>query len=304
MNYGVVIVTYNRLGLLKECIDACLAQTAGFKSIIIVDNCSTDGTGEYLDGYGDDERFVIVHEDKNLGGAGGFRAGLGIASGMELDWILIIDDDAIINRDYIERCDRFLKAYPGVKACSGTVMTDGRIQPNHRRRVKLKLCLLETNVPVGEYSKKAFRYDMATFCGLMVRRDVLRKAGLPKSEYFIWYDDTEFSMRLAEYGGIVNVNSAVLNHKTVLPSGDSGGFFARMNWRTYYGHRNRLDAVKNHCSRLTVVCILAEFMVFIGCGYLMQLVPGKREQGRYISAMLKDAMRDGYNGRLGKNEKY
>jgi hypothetical protein len=304
MNYGVVIVTYNRLELLKECIDACLAQTTGFARIIIVDNCSTDGTGEYLDGYEGDDRFVIVHEDKNLGGSGGFKVGLDIASRLALDWILIIDDDAIINKDYIERCDRFLTAYPEVVACSGTVKTDGQIQLIHRRRIGLKFCLLETNVPKDEYAKKAFRYDLATFCGLMVSGEVLRKVGLPKSEYFIWYDDTEFSMRLAEYGGIVNVNSAVLNHKTKLPSGDCGGFFERMTWRTYYGHRNRLDMVKNHCSKLTELCILAEFAVFIICAYLMQLVPSKKKQGRYIARLLKAAMRDGYNGRLGKNEEY
>jgi GT2 family glycosyltransferase len=138
----------------------------------------------------------------------------------------------------------------------------------------------------------------------MINGEVLSQIGLPKSEYFIWYDDTEYSMRLAEYGGIVNVNSAVLNHKTVLPSGENSGFFARMSWRTYYGHRNRLDAVKTHYGKLTELCILAEFVVFIICAYLMQLVPSKREQGRYVSAMLKDALRDGYRGRLGKNEKY
>lgn len=38
MKYGVVIVTYNRLELLKECIENCIRQTIPFEKIIIVNN--------------------------------------------------------------------------------------------------------------------------------------------------------------------------------------------------------------------------------------------------------------------------
>lgn len=304
MKYGVVIVTYNRLELLKECIACCENQTKAFDKIIIVNNCSTDGTGEYLAGYENQSQFIISHQKDNLGGAGGFRVGMAIAEKQDLDWVLIIDDDAMIALDYIQKCDRVIHRYPNIAACSGTVYTDGKIQTNHRRIVANRLLHLEKNVPLVAYEKKCFRYDLATFCGLMVRRDIIEKIGLPKAEYFIWYDDTEYSMRLRRYGGIVNVNAAHLNHKTVLPSGKQEGFFARMNWRTYYGHRNRMDAVKQHCSTATTAVIIAEFFVFLLCAYGMQLVPGKREHGRYIAQLMKDALRDGYRGSLGKNDKY
>ena len=48
MNTGVVIVTYNRLELLKECIQCVLSQTVPFSKIVIVDNCSKDDTRAYL----------------------------------------------------------------------------------------------------------------------------------------------------------------------------------------------------------------------------------------------------------------
>lgn len=48
MKNGVVIVTYNRLSLLRECVSCVLGQTVPFSHVIIVDNCSTDGTGDYL----------------------------------------------------------------------------------------------------------------------------------------------------------------------------------------------------------------------------------------------------------------
>lgn len=304
MKYGVVIVTYNRLELLKECVNQCLNQTVPFERIVIVNNCSTDGTDAYLQRFSEDPRFAISNQTENLGGAGGFRVGLALAQKEELDWVLIIDDDAMIQTDYIKQCDQMIRRRPNMVACSGTVYTDGKIQTNHRRVVVNQLLWLEKNVPLSAYERKSFHYDLATFCGLMIRGDILLKIGLPKSDYFIWYDDTEYSMRLHKYGGIVNINRAHLNHKTVLPSGKQAGFFSRMSWRTYYGHRNRLDAVKTHCRPITTAVIVAETLVFIACGYGMQLIPQKRKQGRYITQMLRDALKDGYRGVLGKNKKY
>ena len=53
MKFGVIIVTYNRLELLKECINCVLGQTVPFSRVCIVDNHSSDGTGAYLEGLTD-----------------------------------------------------------------------------------------------------------------------------------------------------------------------------------------------------------------------------------------------------------
>lgn len=303
--YGVVIVTYNRLELLKECIAACLSQTKPLSKIIVINNHSDDGTEEYLNTcYGEDSRFLIQHQEENLGGAGGFKIGIDLAGKQDFDWLLIIDDDAIIEKDYIEQCNKYLHRHPEVKACSGSVYVDGNIHLIHRRRVVNRLLYLEANSPLSGYAHTSFRYDLSTFCGLMVDMEVLREIGLPKAEYFIWYDDTEFSMRLKPYGKIVNINAAKLNHKTKLPEDGNSGFFSRMTWRTYYGHRNRLDAAKEHLGKATYLIFILETIVFILCGYAMTLMPKHHRQGRFITRMLKDALRDGRKGNLGMNEKY
>ena len=48
MNIAVVVVTYNRLSLLKECVEALAQQTVKVSEVIIMDNNSNDGTKEYL----------------------------------------------------------------------------------------------------------------------------------------------------------------------------------------------------------------------------------------------------------------
>ncbi len=47
-NYVVVIVTHNRLELLKECLTHVEAQTTAAMQIIVVDNASEDGTAQFL----------------------------------------------------------------------------------------------------------------------------------------------------------------------------------------------------------------------------------------------------------------
>lgn len=91
MNNAVVIVTYNRLELLKECLACVCRQTIPFSRIIVVDNHSTDGTRDYLEGredtyvfhvtdkkpdekvikIGEDKKIWVLEEAENLGGAGG-----------------------------------------------------------------------------------------------------------------------------------------------------------------------------------------------------------------------------------------
>lgn len=305
MKYGVVIVTYNRQVLLKECLEHVSNQTLAFERIVVVNNCSTDGTKDILKDYESDPRFIIKHEDTNHGGAGGFKIGLEIASKELLDWILIIDDDAIIDYNYVEVCNNYLEANKSKKilACSGTVKTNDKIQPIHRRRLTNKILHLEANVSLDEYNNESFSCDLVTFCGLMIRKKLVDKIGLPKAEYFIWYDDTEYCMRINKYCKITNINKAIINHKTV-ESVITEGFFSRMSWRSYYGHRNRLDAVKNHCGIATKMVVYIQYIIFLLCGYFMQLSKKKREQGKYVVKMLKAAYRDGSRGHLGKNNEF
>ena len=65
-----IIVTYNRLQLLKGAVNALRNQSCG-STIVVVNNGSTDGTREYLDSQKD---LTAIHQD-NSGGSGGFFTG-------------------------------------------------------------------------------------------------------------------------------------------------------------------------------------------------------------------------------------
>ena len=48
----------------------------------------------------------------------------------------------------------------------------------------------------------------------MIKDSIVAKIGYPQKDYFIWYDDTEYCVRIRKYTKIAVVTSAILNHKT------------------------------------------------------------------------------------------
>ena len=204
MKFGVIIVTYNRLALLKECVSCVLSQTEPFSNICIVDNHSSDGTADWLENLPASFQaetgscrapfFDICRLEENLGGAGGFAYGMRRLADTDCDWILIIDDDAMIAPDYMAELKTSILKHEYL-AYSGTVTTNGAIDTSHRRFLKCPTFMFYQPVPEASYGSPSFEYDISTFCGLLVKTSLVREIGLPKTEYFIWFDDTEYCMR-------------------------------------------------------------------------------------------------------------
>ena len=166
-SYAIVIVTYNRLHMLKDCLEHAFFQTMEPEAVVVVDNASTDGTTEYLEelkktgilspgetqAQGEDSiekkvrlspntRLLIYHEKENAGGAGGFCDGMKIAmKHTKAEWILVIDDDAILDYDCAEKMDPRLFAADKqinrsdnqIQAIACAVYYKGELELNHRQ---------------------------------------------------------------------------------------------------------------------------------------------------------------------------
>ena len=81
-NVTAIVVTYNRLPLLKQCLSALRAQTVQGFTVLLVDNASTDGTADYIKTLAM-PGLVCRNPGENLGGAGGFAYGIRAAAELE-----------------------------------------------------------------------------------------------------------------------------------------------------------------------------------------------------------------------------
>lgn len=250
-NYVVVIVTHNRLELLKECLTHVEAQTTAAMQIIVVDNASEDGTAQFLREKANHCGYRVLTCAENIGGAGGFERGVGmvleLAAQSPIDCVLLIDDDAMLCCDYMERILDARRKNGTYKAFAGTVEERGAIDVWHRRRKRGHSLRLE-NCPVSDYDKESFDCDTASFCGMMVDLDIMRKAGLPCGAYFLWNDDVEYSLRINHYTKFLVIPSARLDHRRTAVQVTA--LHRRYDWREYYGIRNRLLYVRKHGTML------------------------------------------------------
>lgn len=250
LNYGAVIVTFNRKKLLLEAVTALLNQTESPQKIIIIDNASSDGTELALSSANLLNNPIIDYHrlTTNVGGAGGFYEGVKIAEKYNFDWLSLSDDDAIFHDDYFTEMDNAVVSNPDVKAFAGTVkLVDGRIQFDQRMRLRNWTWLGELRTNPDEYDKD-FDIDLLTFCGAFINMKIIRQIGLPEKGFFIWHDDIEYSIRIREHSRIINVHKAILTHKTNIPSIDYSSHYAP-DWREYYGHRNHIITVLKHTKR-------------------------------------------------------
>ena len=90
MKLSVVIPCYNELGTIEEIIDAVRAAPGGEKEIIVIDDYSTDGTRDLLNGSLRPKIDVLVMHDVNQGKGAALRSGIQKASG---DIVIIQDAD-------------------------------------------------------------------------------------------------------------------------------------------------------------------------------------------------------------------
>lgn len=297
MNFTVVIVTYNRLNLLKECIDKLLIQSYPVNKIVIVNNDSSDGTKEFLERFMDDDRFKIYNSDANNGGAWGFYKGLELVKKYNFDYVLLIDDDAIVENDFFEVMNKNIKKYSGYSAYSSTVYVENDIDVGHRMKLVNKLFVKFKPIHKGLYSTDCFECDTATFCGLLLKKDIIKKIGLPEKDYFIWFDDMEYSLRILKYTRILNINNAIIKHKTVAP-------FARapITWKNFYGERNYILMIRKHFSSISYLYIVIRKIIKL---YLLKIkcLFGNREC-MYSYKLLHCAIKDALGNDKGINKEY
>lgn len=244
---AAVVVTYNRIKLLQECIAALCAQDVSNYDIVIVDNASNDGTREWIEELTKEQRnqpechpqiFDLLLTE-NLGGAGGFHYGMKWAVEQGYDYIWIMDDDTIPRPDALRQMLAGIGHIPEESfgfASSTVLWTDGTPCEMNQQHV------LPASTEKDKKLQEAYAIlpvDQATFVSLLFPADVVRKMGLPLKEYFIWGDDKEYTLRLAAKYPCYQISDSVVIHKMSQNTGSNITYdkVERIS-RYYYAYRN------------------------------------------------------------------
>jgi len=196
MKISAVISTWNKR-------QAVLANLAALKAgrrvpdeIVVVDNCSSDGTAAALRERHPDVVLVEMPHDRK-GACETFNIGFRTATG---DAIAIMDDDVVATPGWLETLEAALEAEP-----TSTALISSRV--------------IEPGMPEGYQQAELLRgrYYAATFrgCGTLARAEVLAATGGYDERFFIYGNERDLSARVLAKGlRILQLPDAVIHHAT------------------------------------------------------------------------------------------
>lgn len=245
MRVAAVVVTFNRLKLVGKSLAAVEAQQRLPEALFIVDNASTDGTAEYLRTRSYRVPTTVRTMRSNTGGAGGFYAGMQAAYDAGYDAVWIMDDDTAPRPQALGQL---------VDAMQDAASYRGGQMPSYASSFVLwdtdkSACQMNFPTPRWDWvrplaeGKRYIDLDCASFVSCLITREAMEACGMPHPEYFIWFDDAEYTYRLSKWRPGIFVPDSKADH--MMPA-NSAAFWGQVDqkslWKFGYGARNQVAA--------------------------------------------------------------
>ena len=142
-------------------------------------------------------------------GAGGFNFGIREAYKLGCDYMWIMDDDCIVNKDTLEKlleADQRLNGQYGFLS-SKVLWKDNTICTMNIQKKKFSSWL-------KNFDKNVQPIAMASFVSLFIKNSVVEQVGLPIKEFFIWTDDWEYTRRISRKYKCYYIANSIVTHKS------------------------------------------------------------------------------------------
>lgn len=237
---SVILVNYNGKAYNDACIASILSSSIAAKiQIVVVDNASTDGSLELLRSrFGNDGRVHVIALSQNEGFSKANNEGIRWSMEQGIGYYFLLNNDTEIEPDTVERMFVCHKK-------TGRIVVPKVLYADRRDTVwcagGLFTPVLKKAVQRGLNEKDQGQFDksvpcqFANGCAMFLSKEIVEKAGFLDERFFLYYEDTEYSMRAAACGiGIVYCAKAVVYHKV---NGSTGGnekpdnaYYITRNW--------------------------------------------------------------------------
>lgn len=203
--FSIIVTAYNVSAYLDECLNSVTRQTVEQYELIIIDDGSTDRSGEIIDLYGIKHNNVRVIHQKNQGLSVARNVGLKSAKG---DYVLFLDGDDYIHSETLSMFLKFIDiVHPEIIAtCKNYVVEFGKdvcVEPDTCIDEKLTAKSLSGL----EYIKRTMQLNIYQACApyYVYQRKFLEKTGI-QFEKGIFHEDELWSLQLLPQALQVVVN--------------------------------------------------------------------------------------------------
>jgi GT2 family glycosyltransferase len=267
---GVVTVTYNSAAVIPEFLECVQHQKLKNFLLIIVDNASADNSVALVEEKGD-SRIKLIRNSQNLGVAEGNNQGIRLAIDRGCTHVLLLNNDTAFDPAMFDEMifigithevvvpKIYKHSSPNTLWFAGG--TFNRLLGYSTEHVG------EDEPDVGQYDASG-PTEYAPTCCMLVRVEVFAAVGMMDSRYFVYYDDTDFCLRLARASIDIWYQSTIsVRHKVgSLTGGRESAFSARMNVRN-----------KVYFCRKNLSAIAAAYFTTLYCAYLLFRLAARKD---------------------------
>ncbi len=270
-----VVVTYNRLSLLKECITALRNQTQQPDAILVINNGSTDTTSQWLQ----TQKDILFITQDNTGSGGGFETGIKWAYKNNYSWIWCMDDDGYPKEDALEKIlvpdlDRLF-----LRNCA---VLDKDNKKTFVWKTKNFNNIDEVNCNIIEGIGHPFN-------GTMIHRNIVERVGVPQQNLFLWGDETEYYYRITRKNKIpVCTIADSIHYHPAAAFAFRNDWDYNTAWKMYFYVRNRFHI---HQSKFNYkIMAWANYCCFLIALAGIIVVYQKTDKAKKLNFMLWPAM--------------
>lgn len=210
---SIIIVNYNTLNLVIQCIKSIIKHTRKITyEIIIIDNNSKDDLS-ILNTIQEFKYIPLIYHklQNNIGFGGANNEGLKFAKG---EYIFFLNPDTVILNDAISILANYLDLHPECGACGGNLFnTEMCPTRSFRRRFFDNLWLLDTIFTNNTFEKLLYRKNIAfnttnvpldvsyiVGADLMIRHSIIKKIQGFDKDFFMYYEEIELCYRTIKSG--------------------------------------------------------------------------------------------------------
>ncbi len=286
----ILILNWNNHPDTLRCLRSIRRLNYRNAEVVVIDNASTNNSVQIIrTAYPDID--VLVNQD-NLGFAGGNNVGIKYALERGTDYIWLLNNDTEVHPEALEQMVKIAETDPVIGMVGSQIFHLGQ-------RDKLLFAGGKINWPGGWCShdtrhgleKKLKDVDFITGCSLLVRRDVVERVGMLDESFFLYFEDTDWSIRTKKAGfKLVVALSSIVWHK------ETGSVGRRSPTHEYYVTRNNLLFMKKHAEPLLWVTFAPFFLLKITIKALLFSAKGQFN----LLPPIVQAVEDFFVGRFGK----
>ncbi len=291
----IILLNWNNEEDTIECIKSLKKINYNNYKIIVVDNGSEEASILKIENKYPD--LFIIKNKSNLGFAGGNNIGIKYAVNNDADYVLLINNDTTVDENFLTELIEVGEADEENGLMGSKIyfhseknriwFAGGKV--NWLKNKGTHIGLDETDK--GQYDKIK-EVDYLTGCCLLVKKEVVEKIGVLEEDYFLYYEDTDFSLRAQNVGyKCMYVSESKIYHKISRSTKPGSASYI------YYHVRNGLVMAKRTGSFLNKI-ILYPYCLILFLKQIIKIIfmPKKRPWAKAVLAGLKDFLL----GKMGK----